>query len=125
MGLDDQNMPCEAGNRCQGFYSIVAMIKDTQVKDDIKLTDRLYGQVRDIDLARIHIGAKRGACKVECLAAANLRMRPTVRVRREDARRATAFCFEAEKAIPSPDIEHRAPAQIDAIENETRFTGAI
>ena len=52
MSLDDQHVLCEAGDLGQGFDGIVAMVKDSQIKNDIELTDRVHRKVCDIDLAR-------------------------------------------------------------------------
>ena len=117
MGLDDQNVLCEAGDSGQRFNGIIAMVKDAQIENDIEFTNGLHRKVRYIDLARFYNGSKCGARNVKCLAAANLRMRPTVGIGCEHAPRAATFRFEAEKSIPSTDIEHGASAQVDAIEN--------
>src|SRR5450631_2032926 len=74
MGLDDQDVLRQAGDLGEGFDGIVAMVKHTQIENDVELTDGLRRKIRCIDLAGIHVDAKCRARKVEGFAAANSRI---------------------------------------------------
>ena len=87
-----------------------AMIVDWQYEP-------IKGSLLHIDLKRIYFSVNRRPRNVKCFAAANLGMRPTIRIGGENSRRPASFRLEAKETVPSPNIEHGSTAQIDASED--------
>src|ERR1700733_280834 len=74
MSLDDQDIFGHAGDLCQGFNSIVTMIKNTQVENNVELTNCLRRETCCIDLKRLDVYAKRRTREFKRFSTPNMRM---------------------------------------------------